>query len=68
MQTHQEVISKGVNNGISGSGGSLTSPASYNLIFLTAALVSTTSILFVIILKRRIAMTKQLLVGSQKHM
>jgi MFS family permease len=68
MQTHQEVISKGVNNGISGSGGFFPSPVSYNLIFLTAALVSTISILFVIILKRRIAMTKQLLVGSQKHM
>src|SRR5919202_814337 len=41
MQTHQEVISKGVNNSISGSGGSFPSPISYNLIFLTAALVST---------------------------
>jgi hypothetical protein len=68
MQTHQEVISKGVNNGISSSGGSFPSPVSYNLIFLTAALVSTISILFVIVLKRRIAMTKQPLVGSQKHM
>ena len=68
MQTHQEVISKGVNNGISGSGGSFPSPVSYNLIFLTVALVSTISILFVIVLKRRIAMTKQPLVGSQKHM
>ena len=68
MQTRQEVISKGVNNGITGSGGSFPSPVSYNLIFLTAALVSTISILFVIVLKRRIAMTKQPLVGSQKHM
>lgn len=68
MQTHQEVISKGVNSGISGSGGSFPSPISYNLIFLTAALVSTISILFVIVLKRRIAMTTQPLVGSQKHM
>ena len=68
MQTHQEVISKVVNNGISGSGGSFPSPVSYNLIFLTAAFVSTISILFVIVLKRRIAMTKQPLFGSQKHM
>ena len=38
MQTHQEVISKGVNDGISGSGGSFPSPVSYNLIFLTAGI------------------------------
>ena len=57
MQTHQEAISKGLNNAISGSGDSFPSPISYNLIFLTAALVSTISILFVIVLKRRIAMT-----------
>ena len=68
MQTNQEVISNGVNIGISGSGVSFPSPVSYNLIFLTAALVSTISILFVIVLKRRIAMIKQPLVGSQKHM
>jgi MFS family permease len=67
MQTHQEVISKGVNNSISGNGGSFPSPISYNLIFLTAALVSTISILLVIVLKRRIAMTTQQLVSSQKH-
>jgi MFS family permease len=64
MQTHQEVISKGVNNGISGSGGSFPSPISYNLIFLTAAVVSTISILLVIVLKRRIAMITQPFVGS----
>jgi MFS family permease len=67
MQTHQDVIAKGVNNSI--SGGSFPSPISYNLIFLTAALVSTISILLVIILKRKIAMTtQQPLIGSQKHM
>jgi MFS family permease len=67
MQTHQEVIAKGVNNSI--SGGSFPSPISYNLIFLTAALVSTISILLVIILKRKIAMTtQQPSIGSQKHM
>jgi hypothetical protein len=66
MQTHQEVISKGVNNSI--SGGSFPSPISYNLIFLTAALVSTISILLVIVLKRKIAMTTPPLVSSQKHM
>jgi MFS family permease len=66
MQTNQEVISKGVNNSI--SGGSFPSPISYNLIFLTAALVSTISILLVIVLKRKIAMTTPPLVGSQKHM
>jgi MFS family permease len=66
MQTHQEVIAKGVNNSI--NGGSFPSSISYNLIFLTAALVSTISILLVIILKRKIAMRPQALVGSEKHM
>ena len=50
MQTHQEVIAKGVSGN---SGGSFPSPISYNLIFLTAALVSTISIALVIILKRK---------------
>ncbi|MGB6528116.1 MAG: MFS transporter, partial [Candidatus Nitrosopolaris sp.] len=46
MQTHQE-LAKGV------SGGSFPSPVSYNLIFLTAALISVISVLIVMILKRR---------------
>ena len=50
MQTHQEVIAKGISGS---SGGSFPSPISYNLIFLTAALVSTISIALVIILKRK---------------
>ncbi|MFL6395484.1 MAG: MFS transporter [Nitrososphaeraceae archaeon] len=63
MQTHQEMISKGVS---SNSGGSFPSPVSYNLIFLTAAVVSTISIALVMILKRNM-MTTQPLVGSQKQ-
>src|ERR671930_870930 len=59
MQTHQEMISKGVS---SNSGGSFPSPISYNLIFLTAAVVSTISIALVIVLKRRMMIT-QALVG-----
>jgi hypothetical protein len=55
MQTHQEIISKGVNSN-SISGGSFPSTIFYNLIFLTTALVSTISILLVIVLKRKIAM------------
>jgi MFS family permease len=65
MQTHQEVITNGVNNSV--GRGSFPSPISYNLIFLTAALVSATSILLVIILKRKIAMSTKPFVGSQKH-
>jgi MFS family permease len=60
MQTHQEMISKGVSSNI---GGSFPSPVSYNLIFLTAAVVSTISIALVMILKRNM-MTTQTLVGS----
>jgi hypothetical protein len=63
MQTHQEMISKGVS---SNSIGSFPSPVSYNLIFLTAAVVSTISIALVMILKRNM-MTTQPLVGSQKQ-
>ncbi len=48
MQSHQE-IAKGVN-----SGGSFPSPLSYDLIFLTAALISTMAIALVIILKRKL--------------
>ncbi|HET7148201.1 MAG TPA: MFS transporter, partial [Candidatus Nitrosopolaris sp.] len=48
MQTHQE-LAKGVGN------GSFPSPVSYNLIFLTAALISIISVSIVMILKRRMA-------------
>jgi MFS family permease len=48
MQTHQEIV-KGVN-----SGGSFPSPLSYDMIFLTAALISTMAIALVIILKRKL--------------
>src|SRR5215467_13180085 len=47
MQTHQE-LAKGIS-----SVGSFPSPVAYNLIFLTAALISTISIVSAIILKRR---------------
>jgi MFS family permease len=47
MQTHQE-LAKGMS-----SVGSFPSPVAYNLIFLTAALISTISIVLAIILKRR---------------
>ena len=60
MQSHQEMISKGVSSNI---GGSFPSPVSYNLIFVTAAVVSTISIALVMILKRNM-MTTQPLVGS----
>jgi MFS family permease len=46
MQTHQELV-KGVTT------GSFPSPMSYDLIFLTAALISVISIVFVLILKRK---------------
>ena len=46
MQTHQEIL-KGV------SAGSFPSAISYNLIFITAALISVMSVVLVIILKRR---------------
>ncbi|MFL6470413.1 MAG: MFS transporter [Nitrososphaeraceae archaeon] len=63
MQTHQEMVSKGVS---SNSGGSFPLPISYNLIFLTAAVVSTISIALVMILKRKMMIT-QPLVGPQKQ-
>jgi len=50
MQTHQEVV-KGISS--VGGVGSFPSPVAYNLIFLTAASISTISIVLVIILKRR---------------
>jgi MFS family permease len=55
MQTHQEVITKGVSS--SNREGSFPSPISYNLIFLTAALVSAISIAFAMILKRKMVIT-----------
>jgi MFS family permease len=54
MQTHQEVIAKGVS-----SGGSFPSPISYNLIFLTAASISAISIVLVTILKRKMMLMAQ---------
>ena len=50
MQTHQEVV-KGISS--VGGVGSFPSLVAYNLIFLTAALISTISIVLVIMLKRR---------------
>ena len=51
MQTHQELV-KGVIT------GSFPSPISYNLIFLTGTLISAISIVFVIILKRRLSQSR----------
>jgi MFS family permease len=51
MQTHQELV-KGV------TAGSFPSAISYNLIFLTAALISVMSITLVIILRRRITQSQ----------
>jgi len=53
MQTHQELV-KGVT-------GSFPSAISYNLIFLTAALISAISITLVIILRRRITQSQSTL-------
>src|SRR5947209_19505716 len=50
MQTHQELV-KGVT-------GSFPSPISYNLIFLTATLISAISIVLVIILRRRLSQSR----------
>lgn len=52
MQTHQEVV-KAISS--VGGIGSFPSAVAYNLIFLTAALISTISIALAIILKRRMA-------------
>ena len=51
MQAHQE-LSKGV------STGSFPSAISYNLIFLTATLISAISITLVMILRRRISQSQ----------
>jgi MFS family permease len=56
MQTHQE-LAKGVGS------GSFPSPVSYNLIFLTAALISVISVSIVMVLKRR--MTQSSLASSK---
>ena len=53
MQTHQ-VFAKGVSSGST----SFPSPISYNLIFLTAALISAISIVLVIILKRNMTQSQ----------
>ncbi len=50
MQTHQELV-KGVT-------GSFPSPISYNLIFLTATLISAISIVLVIILRRSLSQSR----------
>ncbi|MGC2575418.1 MAG: MFS transporter [Candidatus Nitrosopolaris sp.] len=57
MQTHQVVV-KGISS--VGGVGSFPSPVAYNLIFLTAALISTISIVLVIILKRRMTQSMSL--------
>ncbi len=54
MQTHQE-LAKGITT------GSFPSAISYNLIFLTAALISAISITLVIILRRRISQSQSTL-------
>jgi MFS family permease len=54
MQTHQELV-----KGVSGNSvGSFPSPISYDLIFLTAALISAISIAFVLILKRKMTQSQ----------
>ncbi|MFZ0224098.1 MAG: MFS transporter [Candidatus Nitrosopolaris sp.] len=60
MQTHQELV-KGVS---SNSVGSFPSPISYDLIFLTAALISAISIAFVLILKGKMTQSQSTLKGT----
>jgi MFS family permease len=56
MQTYQE-LAKGISNSGNNSGvASFPSPISYNLIFLTATLISAISIALVIILKRKMTL------------
>ena len=57
MQTHQE-LAKGISNIGNNGAASFPSPISYNLIFLTAALISAISIALVIILKRKLAQSQ----------
>jgi hypothetical protein len=60
MQTHQELV-KGVS---SNSVGSFPSPISYDLIFLTAALISAISIAIVLILKGKMTQSQSTLKGT----
>ena len=60
MQTHQELV-KGVS---SNSVGSFPSPISYDLIFLTAPLISAISIAFVLILKGKMTQSQSTLKGT----
>jgi MFS family permease len=55
MQTHQQELAKGVS---SSGGSSFPSPISYDLIFLTAALISSISIALVLVLKRNITQSQ----------
>lgn len=57
MQTHQELAKEVSNIGKSGV-GPFPSPISYDLIFLTAALISTISIALVIMLKRKMTQSQ----------
>ena len=64
MQTHQQELANRVDSGgssSSSSNSSFPSPISYDLIFLTAALISTISIALVIILKRNMTQSQSTL-------
>jgi hypothetical protein len=50
MQTYQQEVAKGV----SSTGSFFPSPISYNMIFLTATLISAISVALVMVLRRRI--------------
>jgi MFS family permease len=62
MQTHQQELANRVDSGGgSSSNSSFPSPISYDLIFLTAALISAISIALVIILKRNMTQSQSTL-------
>ena len=64
MQTHQQELANRVDSGgssSSSSNSSFPSPISYDLIFLTAALISAISIALVIILKRNMTQSQSTL-------
>ena len=62
MQTHQQELANRVGSGSSSSSSSsFPSPISYDLIFLTAALISAISIALVIILKRNMTQSQSTL-------
>jgi MFS family permease len=62
MQTHQQELANRVDSGgSSSSNSSFPLPISYDLIFLTAALISAISIALVIILKRNMAQSQSTL-------